>query len=598
MLSQAFPILGVIKGYTADDWKRDVSAGFTVAAMLVPQSMAYATLAGVAPEVGLYTCITPLLVYSALGSSRQLALGPSAILSLLTGSALGEIAKEGATAHELQQLASALAFFVGCLQLLMGLVRLDFLAKLLSHPVLSGFTSASACLIMLSQINGIFGLALPRSKQLHVIASNFVHGAGDAHGWTMLTAASCIAFLLCSRRLKRSIGALRKVPEALVLVVVVTLISAHVYPGKDTGVALVGHVPPGLPSPQFPEWGNVGLLGTSLPIALIAFLESFAIAKAFASKEGYEVDPKTELVALGLSNLVGSFFQSMPVAGSFSRSAVNFQAGSKSTLSSVVTALSCILCTAVLTPAFAMLPKPALAAIIVVAVSGLIDTKTPKTLWHMCRPDFAVLLCTIVCTLFIGVLEGIAAGVACSIVIVLHKAVNPHGAELVQVCKDPPVYRNRKRFPGGKDMPSTVIFRLDAPLFFANFESVGDRLKACAAQRPGTKFVVLHCGSISHLDSSGAHSVQHLSSDFDETGITMLFAEWNGPCRDMLGRAHRGHEHDDQTDDDLNRRCFATLHEAVQFAVSQVLEPAAGANTRTLAQLDACERKPNALSEV
>lgn len=349
-------------------------------------------------------------------------------------------------------------------------------------------------------------------------------------------AVSSIAFLLAAKRVKQKTRALKRFPEALFLVVFFILVS-HYAGFAEKGVRTIGEVPAGFPAPQNVLWGEVGaVMGTAVSIALVGFLESFAVAKTIAEKEGYRMSAQRELVGLGLANVVGAFFKCMPVTGGFSRSAVNYQAGAKSTLASLVTALFMVITVLVLTPLFTDLPKPILSAIIVVAVATLVDVGEFAHLWKTDKRDFALVLAAFLCTLFWGLLQGILVSAGLAVVILVQRVASPHSAVLVQICEDPPTFRNRDRFPEGTPVPKTLIYRMDAPLFYANADSFKDALAALTLELE-PRVVIVHGGAMPHVDSSGAAALQQVRARCAARGRALVLCEFNGPTRDALRAA-------------------------------------------------------------
>ena len=508
-VDELFPFIGVVKSLSRDDIKSDVVAGLTVAVMVVPQGMAYAALAQLTPEIGLYSCIMPILVYALFGSSRQLAVGPVAMVALLTSAGVSEIQDPAEDPVRYQRLASTLALVVGLLQAGMGFLKLEFVARFLPHPVLSGFTSAAAIVIGCSQLKDIFKLSLPRSERLQDILDPFFRRLGETHGLTFGVAVSSIAFLLAAKRVKQKTRALKRFPEALFLVVFFILVS-HYAGFAEKGVRTIGEVPAGFRrrrtccgARSARSWAP------RCPSRSWASWSRFAVAKTIAEKEGYRMSAQRELVGLGLANVVGAFFKCMPVTGGFSRSAVNYQAGAKSTLASLVTALFMVITVLVLTPLFTDLPKPILSAIIVVAVATLVDVGEFAHLWKTDKRDFALVLAAFLCTLFWGLLQGILVSAGLAVVILVQRVASPHSAVLVQICEDPPTFRNRDRFLEGTPVPKTLIYRMDAPLFYANADSFKDALAALTLELE-PRVVIVHGGAMPHVDSSGAAALQQV----------------------------------------------------------------------------------------
>ena len=546
-VEDVFPIVDVMRELTSDDIKSDIVAGLTVAVMVVPQGMAYAALASLTPEIGLYSCIIPILTYAILGTSRQLAVGPVAMVALLTAAGLSPLQDPAEDPVRYQQLASTLAFLVGVFQAGMGFFRLEFIARFLPHPVLSGFTSAAAIVIGSSQLKDVFRLNLERSEKLHEILGSFFREAGHSHSLTMVVAFTSIIALVLTRYAKKRHRSLKRLPEALFLVVFWILVS-HYDDFAGKGVKVIGKVPSGFPSPGGILWGEIGsLVGPALSISLVGFLESFAVAKTIAEKEGYQMSARRELIGLGLCNVAGAFFKCMPVTGGFSRSAVNYQAGAKSTFASIVTAIGLIVTVLVLTPLFTDLPKPILSAIIIVAVSTLVDFGEFAHLWATDKRDFLLVLCAFLCTLFWGLLEGILVSAALAIAMLVQRVADPHSAVLVKVSDDPPVFRNRERFPDGEPVPGTLIYRMDAPLFYANADSFKDDITVLGE---GSRVIIIHGGPTPHVDSSGVAVLAQLRRRCVARGKRLLMCECNGPVRDALRNAGITYDADADTDAD------------------------------------------------
>jgi SulP family sulfate permease len=401
----------------------------------------------------------------------------------------------------------------------------------------------------------------------------------ETHGMTFGVAIASIVLLLAAKQVKRRVKSLKRFPEALFLVVFFILVS-HYGDFSEKGVKVIGHVPAGFPAMQNVLWSDIGsLAGTALSIALVGFLESFAVAKTIAEKEGYHMSAQRELIGLGLANVVGAFFKCMPTTGGFSRSAVNYQAGAKSTLASLVTAAFMILTVLVLTPLFTDLPKPILSAIIVVAVATLVDFQEFVHLWRIDKRDFTLVMVAFLCTLFWGLLQGILVSAALAVVILVHRVSSPHSAVLVQISEG--VFRNKARFPKGTEIPKTLIYRLDAPLFYANAESFRDELSHLIAEND-PKVVIIHGGAMPHVDSSGVAVLVQIQNKCHARGKKLLLAEFNGPTRDALRMNYGftkhgvGGENDDGNDpsgaghdaekDSSKVEAFLTLVEAVARA--------------------------------
>lgn len=522
------PVLETLRSYTRDEFRGDLNAGLTVTVMLVPQGMAYAVLAGLPPVYGLYASIVPLLIYAIFGTSKQLAVGPVAMVALLILTGVGEFAEPGST--RFIQLAITAALGVGVVQLLMGLFRMGFLVNFLSHPVLSGFTSAAAIIIGASQISSLLGIESAGGSHVHTVLFNLVEQFEDVDPITTLIGFGSVAVIYMLKKWKPS------VPSALLVVAGGTLLTA-LFQLQERGVAIVGEVPKGLPeiaTGAFSVSDLEILLPMILVISLVGYMESIAVAKAIANKRGYNIDPNQELIALGSANIAGSLFQSFPTTGGFSRTAVNDQAGAKSTLASVITALLIGVTVLFLTPLFYYLPKAVLAAIIVVAVAGLFDLREARHLWKSDRRDLLMLLATFVSTLIFGIEEGILTGVVLSLVLVIYSSSRPHQAELGRL-GETRNFRNIERYNDAKTDPAVLIYRFDSSLFFANIEHFRETIQQRVRNRgEELKLVILDASAIHEIDSSGIQALQKLVEELREHQIDLYLAGVIGPVRDRL----------------------------------------------------------------
>lgn len=527
-ITDFIPILNTIQNYDKDIFKGDLMAGLTVAIMLIPQGMAYALLAGMPPVYGLYASIVPLLLYAVLGTSRQLAVGPVAMVSLLIVAGVGELADVGS--DRFIHLAIMTALGVGTVQFLMGVFRMGFLVNFLSHPVLSGFTSAAALIIGASQISNLLGLDLERSKQVHDILIGLFQNLGNVNLITAAIGVGSVVSIMLLKKWKKTF------PSALFVVVAGTLLTALL--GLNSlGVSIVGNVPEGLPSFEMPGLSFSDfrqLLPIILVISLVSYMESIAVAKAIANKRGYKVDANQELIALGGANLGGAFFQSFPTTGGFSRTAVNDQSGARTTLASVITALLIGLTLLFLTPLFYYLPSAVLAAIIMVAVAGLFDAEEMIHLWTTDKKDLAMLSATFLATLLLGIEEGIGIGVLLSLTMVIYSSTKPHSAEVGRL-GNTNNFRNVDRYPEARTDPEILIFRFDSNLYFANVEHFQESLNEKIDQRgDDLSLLVLDASSIHSIDSTGVYTLKELIEDLDERQIKCYMAGVIGPVRDKL----------------------------------------------------------------
>jgi len=527
------PSLTWLRNYRKEDIKGDLSAGLTVGVMLIPQGMAYAMIAGLPPIYGLYASTVPLILYALFGTSRQLAVGPVAMVSLLTAAGVGALAEVGS--QTFIALAITLALMVGLIQFLLGVFRLGFLVNFLSHPVISGFTSAAALIIGLSQLKHLLGVDIERSHHIHEILVQAFERIGAINWFTFGVGLGGIILIKGIKRINRSI------PGPL-LAVLFGILVVYGFGLTEYGVLVVGTVPEGLPAfsmPNFDQESLSALLPVALTISLVGFMESIAVAKAIQAKHrNYQVIPNQELIGLGLANIGGALFQSYPVTGGFSRTAVNDQAGAKTGLASIISAVLIILTLLFLTPLFYYLPKAILASVIMVAVFGLIDVKEAVHLWKSNRTDFAMLLVTFLATLSLGIEQGIGVGVVLSLMVVIYRSTRPHYAILGNI-PGTPYYRNTDRFDQLKEREDTLIFRFDADLYFANTSFFKEKLmEKTAKKQEALKNLVISAESISYVDSSAMHALEQVLEDLRKQEVRVLFAGVKGPLRDALTRAH------------------------------------------------------------
>jgi sulfate permease, SulP family len=508
----------------------DLSAGITVAAMLVPQSMAYAMLAGLPPQVGLYASTVPLALYALIGTSRQLAVGPVAIVSLLTASALSTVAAEGSTGY--LTAAAMLAVLVGVIHLVMGVGRLGFLVRLLSHPVLVGFTTAAALIIGASQLKTVLGVSIPRSEHFHDTVWNLARAVPDTHVLTLVVGAGAVTLMVGLKRW------MPVIPAALTAVVVTTLASIGFDLGSR-GVSVVGEIPQGLPALTLPT--DLGLVGTLLPaavvITMVGFMESIAVGKVYARRNRYEIDSNRELFGLGFANIGAGVVGGYPVTGGFSRTAVNAEAGARTRMAGIVTAAIVTLVIVAFTPLFRELPSATLGAIVLVAVAKLIDTKEMRHIRAIKTSDLVTMVVAFVATLVLGIELGIAVAVVASIVVVAARMMAPHTAVLGRL-PGTHLYRNVDRFPDAQRIPGIEIIRFDVSLSYLNVEFVKRRVGRLIAEAPpGLETVVIDASGVNDIDASAIEALNELVEELATRGITVHLAALKGPVRDVLDRA-------------------------------------------------------------
>ncbi len=500
--------------------------------MLIPQGMAYALIAGLPPVYGLYAALVPNLLYAFTGSSRKLAVGPVALDSLIVASSLA--AMKLATIENYISMALFLALLVGTIQLVMGFFRMGFLANFLSRPVVSGFTSAAALVIAVSQLKHLFGLELDSQGTLETFTA-VVQNLERTNFYDLSIGIGAIVVILGIKKLHR------KLPAAM-FVVILSIIGIHLFMVNETDVHILGTVPQGLPGFVLPKIDTsqlVVVFPTALALAFIAFAEAMTIAKAMEEKSNKRhTRPNQELRALGFSNIAGSFFQSFPVNAGLSRTAVNVDEGAKTGLASIISAGVVGLTLLFLTPFFYYLPKSVLGAIILVAVYGLIDVKYPKLLFKQQKDEFVLLVVTFLTTLLIGISQGIIFGVLFSLVFLVYRISKPHFAVLGKI-KGMEYFKNVNRF--GEDVEvhdEILMLRFDAQLFFANVHYFSRTLmKEVEKKGPLLKYVILNAEPVNYLDDTAAKQLQTLVLQLNERGIIFKLAGAIGPIRDMLKKS-------------------------------------------------------------
>lgn len=540
---KGFPAYAWLKGYNKDLLIADSIAAIIVTVMLIPQSLGYAMLAGVSPEVGLYASIIPLVAYALLGTSRTLSVGPVAVISLMTAVAVSDaVAQTGADYHEA---AIVLALLSGCVLVVMGFLRFGFLANFLSHPVVSGFISASGILIALSQLKHLLGI----SAHGDTLPSLLLSLSQGMHAINLPTLAigsfALILLIVCRRYLVRSLiavglsenaaGTISK--AAPVLAILLTIVATIIFDLESLGVAIVGEVPRGLPTLAFPtiEWSLVkALLPAAILISVIGYVESISVGRTLGAKRRQRVDANQELVGLGAANLASAFSSGFPVTGGFSRSVVNFDAGAQTGAASILTALGIALAALFLTPILYFLPKATLGATIIVAVMSLVDLGLVKKAWNYSRRDALALLGTLVGTLLLGVEAGVIIGVALSVILHLYHTSKPHTAIVGEV-PGTEHFRNVDRHDVITD-PKICSIRIDESLYFPNASYLEDLVYGAIAKNPDIKHIVLMCSAVNSIDMSALEALEMINSRLSELGLKLHLSEVKGPIMDALKR--------------------------------------------------------------
>lgn len=542
-ISQYLPIFAWGRTYNKVNFTNDLIAALIVTIMLIPQSLAYALLAGLPAEMGLYASIFPIVLYAIFGTSKALAVGPVAVVSLMTAAAIGKIADPGSSEYIMA--AITLAFLSGAFLVLMGVLRLGFLANFLSHPVIAGFITASGIIIATSQLKHVFGVKAEGHNFIELVMS-LVLNLNQINWYTFSVGFFVLAFLFLVRRNLKIVlirlGISAKFTDICtkigpVFAVIATIIAAWAFSLENYNVALVGDVPQGLPpltTPSFSYEMWVSLIGSAMLISVIGFVESISVAQTLAAKKRQRISPDQELIGLGAANIGASFSGGFPVTGGFSRSVVNFDAGADTPAAGAFTALGLAFASIFLTPLIFFLPKATLAATIIIAVLSLVDFSILKKTWNYSKADFIAVLTTMTATLLLGIEMGVTAGVVISILIHLYKSSRPHMAVVGQV-PGSEHYRNILRHDVITD-PHILSVRVDESLYFANARYLEDAVYDLAVKQDDIKHVLLQCSAINTIDMSALESIEALNMRLKELGVTFHLTELKGPVMDRLKR--------------------------------------------------------------
>ncbi|CAI8315132.1 MAG: putative sulfate transporter [Bacteroidota bacterium] len=532
MIKRLFPILSWLPNYKKAFIAGDLSAGFTVGVMLIPQSMAYAMIAGLPPVYGLYAALMPQLIYALMGTSPQLNVGPVAMDSLLVAAGLGALSISGIDTYI--AMAIVLALFVGCIQVVLGVLKMGFLVNFLSTPVISGFTSAAALIIGCSQLSHLLGIEVGRSSKIQHILAAVAAELNQLNIYALSVGVIAIILILILRKISK------RIPAALV-VVVLGIVAVIIFNLDAKAVEIVAEIPKGLPSFTAPELDFLmleELFPIALTLALIAFMEAMSVAKVMERKHKNQLRPNQELIALGTANIVGAFFKSYPTTGSFTRSAINDLSGAKTGLANLVSAVIVVLTLLFLTPLFYYLPSAVLAAIILVAVFGLVDLQYPIQLFKTRKDEFILLNATFLLTLFVGITEGILFGTLLALLLMVYRTSKPHVAVLGRI-KGTSYFRNINRFKEDiEHTPEVLVFRFDAQLYFGNkdyFKS--ELLAAIAEQQTPPSTIIIKSDPINYIDSSAVFMLENLITELQQQEIRVLFSELIGPTRDIIKKS-------------------------------------------------------------
>jgi len=557
------PLIGWLRTYHRGLLTRDVLAAVIVTLMLVPQALAYAMLAGLPPEMGLYASMLPLVLYAVFGTSASLAVGPVAVAALMTASALSSFAAPGSPEYICAALV--LAALSGLILIAMGVLRLGFLVNFLSHPVISGFVTASGILIAISQLKHIFGVEASGHNVVELLRA-LLDQWQQVNVITLLIGLGVWAYLwVCRKRLNGWLTKLGMpaswaglmVKAAPISAVVVTTLLAWGFQLEQRGVDVVGFVPSGLPAITLPSLDQslwLGLLPAALLISLVGFVESVSVAQTLAAKRRQRIDPNQELIALGMANLGAGISGGSPVSGGFSRSVVNFEAGAATPLAGAFTALGIVLATLLLTDLLAFLPTATLAATIIVAVGTLIDLPAVKRTWQYSSSDGVAMVATLLLTLLHSVEVGIISGVVLSLGLHLYRTSQPHSAVVGRV-PGTEHFRNVKRHQVETD-EHVAMLRIDESLYFANARYLEDTVMALASRSPSIKHIVLTCQAVNVIDASALESLEAINGRLKDAGAMLHLAEVKGPVMDRLTHTAFYHE--------LTGQVFFTTYDAWQ----------------------------------
>ena len=545
LLRRYFPILDWGTRYNSKTFANDLIVAAIVTVMLIPQSLAYAMLAGLPAQVGLYASIAPLVLYAIFGTSRSLAVGPVAVASLMTAAAAATVASQGTP--EYLGAAIALAVLSGLLLLAMGLLRLGFLANFLSHPVISGFITASGIQIAAGQLAPVLGIHAEGENFVDLLKSMWPN-LRHINPYTAAIGLASLAFLFWVRRslklLLRRLGVSERLADILakvgpVLAIVATTLAVWGFGLTEHGVKIVGTVPKGLPKLALPSF-DMGLwtklLVPALLISIVGYVESISVALTLAAKRRQRVDPDQELIALGASNIGAAISGGFPVTGGFARSVVNFEAGAETPAAGAFTAVGIALATLFLTPLLFFLPNATLAATIIIAVLSLVDFGALKRTYAYSKTDFAAMAATILLTLYEGVEAGLLAGVGLSIFLHLYRTSRPHVAVVGQI-PGTMNFRNVARHKVVTD-PEILSLRVDASLYFPNARFIEDYINQAVAANPAVRHVILECPAVNTIDYSALESLEAINRRLKDGGITLDLSEVKGPIMDGLQRSH------------------------------------------------------------
>ncbi|WP_439486060.1 SulP family inorganic anion transporter [Blastomonas fulva] len=539
------PVLDWGRGYNRTILTNDLVAAAIVTIMLIPQSLAYAMLAGLPPEIGLYASILPIVAYALFGTSRALAVGPVAVISLMTLTAASSIAPPGSA--EFIAAALVLAFLSGAMLIVMGVLRLGFLANLLSHPVVSGFITASGLIIATSQLKSILGVKAS-GEAMPELVSTLIANLANTNLPTVIIGVVSTAFLFWVRKglkpLLVKLGLKSRTADLTakagpIAAVAVSTLAVVLLDLEAQGVKVVGQIPQSLPPftvPLFDAelWQRLAI--PALLLSVIGFVESVSVAQTLAAKKRQRINPDQELIGLGAANVAAAFTGGYPVTGGFARSVVNFDAGAETPAAGAFTAIGIAIAALFLTPFLASLPIATLAATIIVAVLSLVDFKTPQHIWHYSKPDFAAMAATVLVTLLAGVEPGVIAGVGLSLALFLWRASRPHAAIVGRV-PETEHFRNVRRHQVLTD-PRILTIRIDESLTYLNARWLEEFVLEQVAEHPKLRHLILMCSAVNAIDASALESIEAINHRLADAGVKLHLSEVKGPVMDALERSH------------------------------------------------------------
>jgi SulP family sulfate permease len=544
-IAKYLPILNWGRAYNKTALSNDLIAALIVTIMLIPQSLAYALLAGLPPEAGLYASILPIMFYAIFGTSHALAVGPVAVVSLMTAAAIGEVAEAGTAGYAVA--AITLAGMSGVLLLVMGIFRLGFLANFLSHPVIAGFITASGILIAVSQLKHVMGIDADGHNMIEMVV-DLISKMTEINWITLIIGGASVIFLFWVRiGLKPTLVSMGLGPKMVdilakagpVTVVIATTVVTWLFGLETVGVKVVGAVPQSLPPFTMPSFSTDLLSALFLPavlISVIGFVESISVAQTLAAKKRQRIDPNQELIGLGTANIAAAFSGGYPVTGGFSRSVVNYDAGAQTPAAGAYTAVGLAIAAVFLTPLIYFLPKATLAATIIVAVLSLVDFSILRKTWNYSKADFSAVSVTILLTLLFGVETGVSTGVALSILIHLYKSSRPHIAVVGRIAGTEH-FRNVDHYDVETN-PEILTLRVDESLYFANARFLEDTVYDMVAARPEVKHIILLCSAVNEIDFSALESLEAINDRLRDSGVKLHLSEVKGPVMLSLNAEH------------------------------------------------------------